>query len=166
MAGARAESSDKIDPAAIRFITPTASTSTCIGKPTTPMCGIETLIGCAGYIWNKACEAINKRVYPHVRKNVRIEYVIVKAGFANRDRVRAVHEKDEADGLDLGHFPWLTEDAFQAIFFQRTCPASAESCEGAPWRHSLYTVSPHGTIPDFWSFSMAGIFVEEYWFVD
>ncbi len=165
VAGARAQgSAPNIDPAQIRFITPTASSSPCVGKPTTPMCGIETLIGCASYIWNEACELINKRVYPHVRKNVRVEYVIVKAGFVNKAKVRAVLEASV--DKEYGDIPWLSEDSFQARFWDRECSADRSTCEGIPWTESLFTVSPRGRISEFWGFSMAGIFVQEYWFVD
>ncbi|MEK7245097.1 MAG: hypothetical protein AAB223_03675 [Pseudomonadota bacterium] len=163
-AEARAQDSDKIDPAAIRFITPSAASAPCIGKPATPMCGIETLIGCSRYIWNEACAVINSPVYPHVRKNVRVEYAIVKAGLVNRDKVRAAREASV--DKEYGDEPWLTEDAFQAKVLNRTCPAEATTCEGVPWRVSVFTVSPHGRIPDVWSFSMYGVFRAETWFVD
>lgn len=158
------ESAPNIDPAQIRFITPSASSSLCVGKPTTPMCGIETLIGCASYIWNEACTAINSPVYDHVRRNVRIEYAIVKAGFVNKAKVRAAH----AASIDkeYGDVPWLSEDAFQARFWDRECPVDRSTCEGFPWSESLFTVSPRGRISEFWGLSMAGIFVQEYWFVD
>lgn len=164
MAGARAQDQDKIDPAQIRFITPAAATSTCVGKPTTPMCGIETLIGCSHYIWNEACESINKRVYLHVRKNDRVEYVVVKAGFVNRDKVRAAREASV--DKEYGDIPWLTEDAFQAKVLDRTCPAAAASCEGVSWQVGLFTVSPHGTLPEVWSFSSVAVFDLRKWFVD
>ena len=164
-ADARAqEAAPKIDPAQIRFITPSASSSPCVGKPTTPMCGIETLIGCASYIWNEACAAINSPVYDHVRKDIRVEYVIVKAGFVNKDRVRAAHEADKP--YDIGHWPWLTEDAFQAKVSDRTCPAALPSCEGIPWELGIYTVDPDDAVPKVWSASMYGLFRDENWFVD
>lgn len=161
---ARAQESDKIDPAQIRFITPSAASSSCIGKPTTPMCGIETLIGCANYIWNEACERINKRVYPHVRRNDRVEYVIVKAGFVNKARVRAA--RAASVDQEYGDIPWLGEDLFQAKVLDRTCSAEKANCEGVPWQVGIFSVGPHGKIPDFWSASMVGVFDEEDWFVD
>ena len=162
-ADARAqEAAPNIDPAQIRFITPSASSSPCVGKPTTPMCGIETLIGCASYIWNEACEAINHRVSRP--RNDRVEYVIVKAGFVNRARVRAV--LDASIDKEYGDIPWLTEDAFQARFWDRECPADRSTCEGGPWRESLFTVAPHGAIPGFWSLSSVAVFDPKKWFVD
>jgi hypothetical protein len=164
MADAWAQEPDNIAPAQIRFITPSASSSDCIGKPTTPMCGIETLIGCASHVWNEACAAINSPVYPHVRKNVRVEYVIVKAGFVNKAKARAA--RDASVDKEYGDIPWLTEDAFQAKVLDRTCPAAAASCEGIPWEIGTYAVSPHGRIPEFWSFSSVAVFDPERWFVD
>lgn len=165
-ATAGAQNQDKIDPARIRFITPTASFSSCVGTPTTPMCGIETLIGCSHYIWNEGCESINKRVYPRAREAIRIEYVIMKAGFVNRDRVRAVHAKDEADGLDLGHFPWLSEDAFQAKVLVRECSAASTNCRDVPWATDLYVVNPYDANSRIWIFAIYGTFSDENWFAD
>jgi hypothetical protein len=46
MADARAQVTSAIDPAQIRVITPTESTSECIGDPRTPLCALETLLAC------------------------------------------------------------------------------------------------------------------------
>ena len=165
VADARAQApAPDIGPAQIRFITPSASSSSCVGRPTTPMCGIETLIGCASYVWNEGCAAINSPVYDHVRKNIRVEYVIVNAGFVNKDRVRAAHEDDKPH--DIGRWSWLREDAFQARFWKRECPADRSTCEGIPWGERLYTISPHGTIPQFWWASSVALFDSVDWFAD
>lgn len=42
-----AQDADKVDPDQVRIITPTESTSTCIGDPRTPVCAVETVMACA-----------------------------------------------------------------------------------------------------------------------
>ena len=157
--GARAQDFDKIDPAAIRFITPTASSSACVGKPTTPICGIETLIGCSHYIWNEGCEAVDRRVSSP--KDIRAEYVVVKAGLVNLEKVRAgILNEEYRNHIDL------SIKVFQTLILERECAALSSDCEGVPWRNRLYVVSPHKTIPGIWSFNSIGIFGLKVWLKD
>ncbi|MBM3565767.1 MAG: hypothetical protein FJX42_06625 [Alphaproteobacteria bacterium] len=161
-ATAAASAQEKIDPTQIRVITPTQSTSTCIGEPTTPMCSVETLIGCTSNVWNKGCEAAGRPVHPHMRRDIRIEYVVVKAGFVNRDKVRDAHAK--SIDKEYGDLPWLSEDAFQATFFERSCPATKNKCDFGLWRDGLYTVSPGPS--GYWTRASVSVYRPEYWFVD
>ena len=128
----------------------------------TPMCGIETLIGCASYIWNEACETINRRVSRP--RNDRVEYVIVKAGFVNKAKVRATLEASV--DKEYGDIPWLGEDLFQAKVLDRTCPADQTSCAGVPWQVGLFSVGPSARVSGNWSAAMYGLFREAAWFVD
>jgi hypothetical protein len=106
------------DPAEIRVITPTRTTSKCIGDATAPMCAAETLIGCVGRVWNKGCAAVNFDFDPQGLPLRRIEYVIVKAGFVNREKVRHAKKDDPSPGdPEPGAYSWLTEDAFQVLYF-------------------------------------------------
>lgn len=47
---------DDFDPAQIRIITPTESTSTCIGDPRTPVCAVETFRACFARLDKRLCE--------------------------------------------------------------------------------------------------------------
>ena len=40
----------------IRVITPTKATSDCVGDLSTPLCAVETLIGCSNYVRVKSCK--------------------------------------------------------------------------------------------------------------
>ncbi len=154
----------EVDPAEIRFITPTGATSKCIGDATTPMCAAETLIGCAGRVWNKGCATVNFDFDPQKVSPRRIEYVIVKAGFVNKEKVRHAKKDDPPPGdPEPGAYSWLTEDAFQVLYFRRSCLATAESCGIAPWSHSMATVAPR---EGYWAFSVVGYFDPDDWFVD
>lgn len=146
---ARAQNSGMIDPAEIRFITPTASSSACVGKPTTPMCAVETLIGCSHYIWNEECGYDDLPVYSYLRQdNDRVEYVILNAGLVNPEKVRIVPPDERIN--DPGFYLFLMKGAFQAKIIDRTCPATAASCDGAPWEFALYSVGPDRTRPGLW----------------
>ncbi|MEK7245224.1 MAG: hypothetical protein AAB223_04315 [Pseudomonadota bacterium] len=153
---------DDFDPTQIRIITPTEATSKCIGDPSTPLCAIETTIGCARHVWNEGCP----RVAMNFRRNnpslhLRIEYVILKAGFVNKDKVEIAQKPYENE--EFGRYPWLTADAFQARHLWRECSADRSSCEGIPWKEKISTVAPLGK---YWTNSHGGEFDPEDWFVD
>ena len=155
---------DDFDPVQIRFITPTSASSPCLGDPTTPMCAAETLIGCAGRVWNEGCPKVNFDFDPSGLPRFRIEYVIVKAGFVNKEKVRQAKKDDPPPGNpEPGQFSWLTEDAFQVLYFGRHCPAEAKRCWEGGWYRSMLTVSPYET---YWTFSLVGHFLPGDWFVD
>lgn len=143
----------------IRVITPTEATSDCIGDPRTPLCAVETVIACDHDIRYEGCKEVGLKYYRP--KQVRIEYVIEKMGFVNREKVLKVHKEDEA--YEFGNYPWLSIDAFQAKVRERECPLAQPTCEGTPWRDTFYTVSPH---KGYWTYSIYGVFTPENWFVD
>lgn len=154
-----------VDPAQIRSITPTAASSPCLSDPTTPLCAAETLIGCAGRVWNEGCPKVNFDFDPAGLPRLRIEYMLVKAGFVNKAKVREARKDDPpADIPEPGEYSWLSEDAFQVMYFRRECPAEASRCwAGVPWHLSAATVSPQGK---YWTFSLVGAFHPDDWFVD
>ncbi len=150
---------DAVDPSRIRFVTTTESSSKCIGRPKTPMCGIETLIGCYEQIKNVGCVHHKDPRFKGAGLPVRVEYVVVKSGFVNRARVRKALLTDDGRAF----YRWLTYDAFQVRVLTRDCPDSQGSCDGGEWMDSIYTVSPHKRL---WTFSMFGVFFDHDFFVD
>ncbi len=158
--------SGAVDPARIKFITTDAASSRCIGRPKTPMCGIETPIGCYEQVTNVGCV---HRKDPHFFGKglpIRVEYVIVKAGFVNRKRVRAALATDY--GRD--NWRWLTAGEFQVRAFVRQCADSLDTCDGVDWNDATYTVGPSiyktGPSRGLWTFAMFGTFSESDFFVD
>ncbi|MBI1245641.1 MAG: hypothetical protein GC202_11600 [Alphaproteobacteria bacterium] len=158
--------SGAVDPARIRFVTSTKASSTCIGRPNTPMCGIETLIGCYEQVRNAGCVQHRDPRLKGKGLPIRVEYVVVKAGFVNRKRVRA------ALATDYGreNWRWLTADEFQVRVFVRQCPDSLASCDGIDWDDAIYAVGPSvyktGPSRGLWTFAMFGMFSPEDFFVD
>lgn len=142
----------------IRVITPTRATSDCVGDLSTPLCAVETLIGCSNYVRIKGC----KKAYMGRSGNrqIRIEYIIVKTGFVDPEMVAAA--KYEKYPSEFGSFPWLTPDEFQARIKERTCPVEQKSCKDVPWLDTEYTIGPHGT---YWTWAAVGIFDPRNWFV-
>jgi hypothetical protein len=156
---------DTVDPAQIRIITPTEATSTCIGQRTTPLCAIESTVGCSNYIWNRTCGYKDIPIYAELRANKsRVEYVIVKSGFVNPAKVHAVEEEERKK--DPGHYLFLLRGAFQAHVLDRACPEAWPDCGGVPWRVGLFSVVPDRASPGSWT----PAFVEDYrsgaWYVD
>ncbi len=142
----------------IRVITPTEATSDCVGDPRTPLCAIETLLGCSNYVWVKGCKKVNKE--RSVRKMLRIEYIIVETGFVDPKMV--AEAKYEKFPTEFGSCPWLNPGQFQARIKERNCSAKKKSCKDAPWLDVEYTVSNHGT---YWDWAADGIFDPRNWFV-
>lgn len=156
---------DDFDPAQIRVITPTFATSGCIGLRTTPICAIESTIGCSNHLRNSTCGYKDHSVYAQLRANKdRVEYVIVKSGFANPEKVRAVPEAEWKKHPDFHRF--LMNGAFQAKVLDRACPATRPDCEGVPWRMGLFNVVPDKISPDLWTPAMVLAFGISDWFVD
>lgn len=151
--------SSAVDPSRIKFVTTDAASSRCIGRPKTPMCGIETLIGCYEQVKNAGCVHHKDPRFKGSGLPIRVEYVVVKSGFVNRKRVRAALRAE--GGWDT--YRWLTYEAFQVRALTRDCPYSQSSCDGIDWMDSIYTVSPHKGL---WTFSMYGVFFERDFFVD
>lgn len=142
----------------IRVITPTEETSDCIGDLSTPLCAVETAIGCSNYIRIKGCEKVN--LGHSENRQIRIEYIFVKTGFVDPEMVAAA--KYEKFPSEFGSFPWLTPDEFQARIMERSCPVEQKSCKGVPWLDAEYTVGPHGT---YWTWAANGVFDPRNWFV-
>ncbi len=142
----------------IRTITPTEATSECVGDLSTPLCAVETLIGCSNYVRVKGC----KKAYMGRSGNrqIRIEYIIVKTGFVDPEMVAKA--KFEKIPSEFGSFPWLTPDGFQAKVKERPCPVKQLNCEKVPWLLTLYSVGPHGKN---WTWAAIGVFVPRNWFV-
>ncbi len=151
--------SGAVDPSRIRFVTTKAASSGCIGRPRTPMCGIETLIGCYGQVTNVGCVRHKDPRFFGNGLPLRVEYVVVKSGFVSRKRVRAALEAE--GGPDF--YRWLTYDAFQVRALTRDCPDSRDTCDGIDWMDSIYTVSHRKWL---WTFSMFGVFFDRDFFVD
>lgn len=142
----------------IRTITPTEATSDCVGDLSTPLCAVETMIGCNSYVRIKGCKKINKE--RSVQKQLRIEYIIVETGFVDPKMV--AEAKYEKFPSEFGSFPWLNSGQFQARIKERSCPDEQKSCKGIPWLDVEYTVSNHGT---FWDWAANGVFDPHNWFV-
>lgn len=142
----------------VRIITPNKATSDCIGDPKTPLCSIETVIGCSSYVWTKGCEKVN---YVHSEnRQLRIEYIFVKVGYVDPELVAKAKYEEVPSGF--GSFPWLTKDSFQAKVKERSCPVEQKNCKKSPWTLKFYSVSPHG---NYWTWAYAGIFDPYNWFV-
>ena len=158
--------SGAVDPSRIKFVTTDAASSRCIGRPKTPMCGIETLIGCYEQVKNAGCVHHKD---PRLKGNglpIRVEYVVVKSGFVNRKRVRAALATDY--GRD--NWRWLTAGEFQVRALVRQCADNLETCDGVDWGDAIYTVGPSiykaGPSRGLWTFAMFGRFSENDFFVD
>ena len=80
------ESAPDIDPAQIRFITPTASSSSCIGDPRTPLCALDTLFACIARNELRLCHRV--RIF---------DYTPPKPAAAYRYRVLWIKILTEAD---------------------------------------------------------------------
>ncbi len=142
----------------IRVITPTEATSDCVGDLSTPLCAVETLIGCNSFVRIKGCKKIN---FGHSEnRQIRVEYIIVKTGFVDPEMVAAA--KYEKFPSEFGSFPWLNPGQFQARIKERNCSAEKKNCKGVPWLDVEYTVGPHGT---YWDWAADGIFDPHNWFV-
>ena len=50
---------EKFDPKQVRVITPTTSTSKCIGDPKTPICAVETFLACRVRNKQELCDLVN-----------------------------------------------------------------------------------------------------------
>jgi hypothetical protein len=154
---------DEPNPADIRVILPLPdkSTSNCIGNPSTPLCGVETLLCCTKGVWNMGCRG-NIKIVAGQETYLRIEYVFREYGHVNKKLVRQLNDEDD-EYVGSGLYPWLTPDAFQARLWERSCPSSQPSCENVPWEDTMYTVSP---LRGRWHFSMYGLYKEKNWFVN
>ena len=151
---------DAVDPSRIRFMTAKAASSECIGRPRTPMCGIETVIDCVHYIRSKRCDAydgddILKEVNP-----VRVEYAINKSGFVNPAQVRHVLRYSFIDEFLYFVYP----DSYQARVFLRVCPDTQSSCAGIGWHDFLFALNQVGG--DWTAYVLKSNFFEAYYLVD
>ena len=142
----------------IRVITPNEATSDCIGDLSTPLCAVETAVGCNSYIRLKGCKKVN--LGHSENRQIRIEYIFIKTGFVDPKMV--AEAKYEKFPSEFGSFPWLTPDGFQAKVKERSCPVEQQNCGKVPWLLTFYTVSPHGKN---WTWSAVGIFDPHSWFV-
>src|SRR3989338_5255955 len=70
----------------IHFVTPTAASSDCFGDASTPLCAVETLIGCGNYVRRDGCSLVGWGRSADLSewakdwrfKNNRIEYIFIK----------------------------------------------------------------------------------------
>jgi hypothetical protein len=126
--------SDAVDPASIRFVTAKAASSDCIGLPRTPMCGIDTAIGCWGAAWNVDCARYKWRFrQPDIANPKRVEYVVLEIGTVNRRRLL------DARIANPGDFKFPST-ALQARVLRRECDNSRPTCAPEGWEEMLYTL--------------------------
>lgn len=147
--------------AEIRYITPDGGSSPCFGDLTKPLCAIETAIGCTHYVWNPACPLVT-RWKGNDPENLRVEYIVLRAGSVNRERVKKLKEGDNSDPPEYG---WVRPNSVQAHFLGRTCPAREHTCDGVSWMASLINVN-FSPVEDSWFVTLSGLWDGRDWFVD
>ena len=130
--------SDAVDPSRIRYVTTTDAKSKCIGLSRTPICAVETLIGCAGSVRYVGCDRFDSNWARKTTSPVRVEYFFLKHGRINPRRLRAAIDAEGPDEFGRGPF-----DGYQAHVLTRDCPDDRSSCAGIPWLEELYTIGPH-----------------------
>lgn len=145
-------------PEEIRFITATKASSSCIGRADTPMCAIESLIGCGQLVPNAGCKKMH---YPMgTPQKDRVEYRIVKVGIAGGERLRKLLEDDGEEEPDWG---WIRIGDIQARAWVRSCPEDRSDCEGEPWGDVAITIYRNDGI---WWWSSSGGYTDADWFVE
>lgn len=158
-----------IDPAQIRVLTPTTidlnDPNCMIGRRSTPLCAVEFQIICANHLVDMACSGERMPYNVERRRDKdRVEYVIVKSGFANPDKVRAIPKHLWDSHRD--YYEYLLKGVFQAHVLERSCPATRPSCEGVPWEAAIFNVGSGGRPPDIWDSGYAVGYYPSNWFVD
>jgi hypothetical protein len=128
---------DAVDPAGIRVVTANMVSSDCIGRPRTPLCGIEMVIDCVHYIRSSRCDGYEWNDILAEPKPVRVEYAVGKSGFVNPVQASHVLRYDFIDEFLYFVFP----DSYQARIFLRVCPEARLSCAGIGWHDFLFTVN-------------------------
>ena len=109
-------------PDALRFISPNAATSTCIGDPKTPLCAVETVIACFARQKSDLCTQVAEGEFdPHVPP-YRVDYQIQSAA--------VLHDGNVPDFF-IGADWYAPGDVGIMIFepFDRP-PSCGEPCEG------------------------------------
>ena len=125
---------DAVDPARIRYVTTDSASSECLGRPTTPMCGIETAIGCWASVWNIDCARYKWRFRrTEVANPKRAEYVVLEIGAVNRRRLL------DARIANPGEFKFPS-NALQARVLQRDCDNPRSTCAPKGWEERLFTL--------------------------
>ncbi len=81
-------------PSEVRTITTTSATSSCIGAPKTPVCAVETLLGCFARREAKLCRSITMQPFdpaeaPPTEVSYRILWVLISQ--EKRDAAKALH---------------------------------------------------------------------------
>ncbi|MGB8274856.1 MAG: hypothetical protein WCF16_06240 [Alphaproteobacteria bacterium] len=160
-----------IGPAQIRFITPTSATSTCIDELREPLCAIETAVACNNQVWRPSCAVLRDIPYDTFVGR-RVEYVILKSGFVNENRVPKAEGRgdyseadipdhiEDPDYFDVG---WFTSNTFQARVLERVCGSVVATCDGNSWNDEIYSVNSQNGL---WALSWKESFDQSHWFVD
>ncbi|MBI3506187.1 MAG: hypothetical protein HY059_15220 [Proteobacteria bacterium] len=129
---------DAVDPSRIRYVTTTDAKSKCVGLSRTPICAIETLIGCVERVRYVGCDRFNSSWVRKTTSPARVEYIFLRYGRINPRRLRAAIDAEGPDEFGRGPF-----NGFQAHVLTRDCPDDRSSCAGIPWLEGLYTIGPH-----------------------
>ena len=151
--------SDAVDPARIRYVTTTDAKSKCIGLSRTPICAIETLIGCVESVRYAGCDRFDSTRVRKTTSSIRVEYFFLKYGRINPRKLRTALNAES--GSDI--YYWISFDCFQAHFLKRECPDDGGACDGIPWTELLYTVGPHR---GRWVLAATGLYSPEDDFLD
>jgi hypothetical protein len=112
-------------------ITPTQTTSPCIGNANSPTCATETLLACFARADRSLCEKVGADPRNGVREPGPTEYVI--------DRVSVIRAEDITE--DLRDVEWFKAGYTLVELRRRNCAAE---CGDQPWEDMQVYLRPRG----------------------
>jgi hypothetical protein len=123
-------------------IGPAATTSVCLGTPTTPACAAETLLACLTRSDTALCRAVGAATPPRSAVDpLQTEYVI--------ERVSIIQPDDVTD--DLRDVEWFKPGYALVEALRRACSATNPDCQDELWDDlQVYLRQRLGATPAAW----------------
>lgn len=100
-------------------VTPTETTSRCLGTPRSPVCGAETLVACLTRGEAGLCRAVAAPTPARSAEPMQVEYVI--------ERESIIRPEDVTE--DMRDLDWYKPGFALVEMLHRACPASQAACD-------------------------------------